>query len=151
METKLCTLCQTLNPLTEFNVKKSSPDGLQNVCRKCSRERSKKYYKDNKAKHRANVKENNKQYRARNRKYIYEYLQINPCVDCHETDFRVLEFDHRPGESKLGGIGKLAALPCSMEVLMAEIAKCDVRCKNCHTIETYNRLGSTWHDLFLDK
>ncbi|KZE92998.1 hypothetical protein AVP42_02072 [Agromyces sp. NDB4Y10] len=32
----------------------------------------------------------------------------------------------------------------AISTIAAEIAKCDVRCRNCHAIVTYERLGRNW-------
>ena len=32
----------------------------------------------------------------------------------------------------------------SLARVMAEIAKCDVRCRNCHAKVTYERMGANW-------
>lgn len=32
----------------------------------------------------------------------------------------------------------------SGEALLTEITKCDVRCRNCHAIATYERMGANW-------
>ncbi len=32
----------------------------------------------------------------------------------------------------------------SIRVIVAEIEKCDVRCRNCHAIATYKRMGTNW-------
>jgi hypothetical protein len=57
------------------------------------------------------------------------------CHDCPVTDRRVLQFDH-VGE-KTSKITDL--LCCSLEVLMAELEKCELVCANCHAIRTYER------------
>ena len=60
------------------------------------------------------------------------------CVDCGYSEHAVaLDFDHRPGEIKLFSIGikwEGALVP-----LLAEIAKCDIRCANCHRVRTAER------------
>lgn len=48
------------------------------------------------------------------------------CADCGETDPVVLVFHHRDPTTKKFTAGK------SIPKLMAEIAKCDVVCANCH-------------------
>jgi hypothetical protein len=62
------------------------------------------------------------------------------CIDCgyKENPF-VLDFDHRPGEKKLFTIGGPAFSNKSWASIELEIAKCDVRCANCHRIMTKTR------------
>ena len=64
MESKKCSRCLETKPLTEFSVNKSSPDGRHSLCKPCKtesrsspsaerieaeRNRSKRYYQENKA------------------------------------------------------------------------------------------------------
>jgi hypothetical protein len=60
-------------------------------------------------------------------------LQRAGCTDCGEQDPVVLEFDHRA--DKREAVVRLAC-GCSLETLRQEIAKCDVRCANCHRVRT---------------
>jgi len=32
----------------------------------------------------------------------------------------------------------------SLSIVVAEVEKCDVRCRNCHAIATYERMGRNW-------
>jgi hypothetical protein len=77
----------------------------------------------------------------RNRDYVLLYLRLHPCVDCEESDPVVLEFDHVSG-TKLGHVTKLMYQKKKLEVLAAEIAKCQVRCANCHRRKTAFQFGS---------
>lgn len=53
------------------------------------------------------------------------------CVKCGETDVSCLDFHHRSGKKdKLGNIGDIRRF--ATEKLLAELAKCDVLCANCH-------------------
>lgn len=74
----------------------------------------------------------------RGRAFIWEYLENHPCVDCGEQDPVVLEFDHVRGE-KSYTITNMALH--SLDNIEAEIAKCDVRCANCHRRVTSKRMG----------
>lgn len=60
----------------------------------------------------------------------------HPCVDCGEDNPIVLQFDHRDPKAKSFNLSHAPRLGVSFETLMAEIAKCDLRCANCHTIRT---------------
>ncbi|HUQ34490.1 MAG TPA: hypothetical protein VM095_20380 [Pyrinomonadaceae bacterium] len=66
---------------------------------------------------------------------IYEYLEGHPCVDCGESDPIVLEFDHVRGK-KSYAVSSLGWRLVSWDSVMKEIAKCDVRCANCHRRRT---------------
>lgn len=67
-------------------------------------------------------------------KFLVEYLLFHPCVDCGHDDIRVLEFDHVRGK-KLANISRMV-FQKSLEKVKQEIAKCEVRCANCHRIQT---------------
>jgi len=75
-------------------------------------------------------------YRTQANAYIDEYLQRHACIDCGECDPIVLEFDHRDPAQKEFAISRLRTIPVSFARLKKEIAKCDVRCANCHRRKT---------------
>lgn len=66
---------------------------------------------------------------------VFEYLRQHPCVDCGETDIRKLEFDHRDRSTKTMAVTSMLGRR-NWSVVQAEIAKCDVRCANCHRKRT---------------
>lgn len=79
---------------------------------------------------------------ARNREFLADYLRSHPCTDCGFTDIRVLDFDHVTGE-KRAGVFELAIRGASLDEIQLEMAKCEVRCLNCHRIVTAQR-GGWW-------
>ena len=81
---------------------------------------------------------------AKNKQWLRTYLLKHPCVDCGLTDIRCLEFDHVRGE-KFAPITKLINRPTPLDVLEAEIAKCEVRCASCHRLKTLER-GGWWRN-----
>ena len=74
-------------------------------------------------------------YRARNRRLVECYLETHPCIDCGLFDPLVMEFDHVTG-TKVNDVRTLVREAAAMHVLEAEIAKCVVRCANCHRRRT---------------
>ncbi|GAB5492936.1 MAG: hypothetical protein Phog2KO_31510 [Phototrophicaceae bacterium] len=90
--------------------------------------------------------ENQDEHRMKMRQYAFDYLLAHPCVDCGETDPIVLEFDHVRGV-KLSEVSVLLGSTVSMKRLTDEIAKCDIRCANCHRRKTAQERG--WHMLDL--
>lgn len=71
---------------------------------------------------------------------IKNYLLENPCIDCGETDIVVLQFDHVRG-SKRASITKMVKDDLSIDTIFKEIAKCEVRCANCHVRKTSSDFG----------
>src|SRR5208282_1255860 len=65
--------------------------------------------------------------------HIREYLLVHPCIDCGEPDPVVLEFDHRVPADRTCSVHRCN----SFFAREKEIAKCDVRCCNCHTRRHY--------------
>jgi 5-methylcytosine-specific restriction endonuclease McrA len=142
---KNCTLCQTQKDLSQFNKKSSNKDGLQNVCRECNAKRSKQYYAENREKHLKIIRKRSNKVIANNQKYIVEYLQNNPCVDCKEFDIIVLEFDHQRDKNK--NISSLVSEGYSLDTVKKEIEKCEVVCANCHRRRTAKELNHYRHTL----
>lgn len=66
---------------------------------------------------------------------VVDFLREHPCVGCGEPDILVLEFDHVSGV-KLGAIGEMVTRGKSVLSVTREIAKCVVRCANCHRRKT---------------
>lgn len=77
-----------------------------------------------------------KNLRRRNMDFVIDYLNKNPCIDCGECDFRVLEFDHKLPADKVGNICDMSRKGYSIEKIKIEIEKCCVRCANCHRRKT---------------
>jgi hypothetical protein len=72
--------------------------------------------------------------------WVVEYKETHPCMDCnHFFPACAMDFDHRPGEEKLYNVGTLVAHGYSKELIMAEIAKCDLVCACCHRVRTRDR------------
>jgi 5-methylcytosine-specific restriction endonuclease McrA len=74
------------------------------------------------------------------KQFVWNYLQAYPCVDCGERDPIVLEFDHVRGK-KRKIISQLVNSGYGIDVIKKEIAKCEVRCSNCHKRKTAREQG----------
>lgn len=136
---KKCVKCQKKKERLDFCTSKKARDGLQSWCKKCVNiARMKTYWQDPKAQH-LRSKE-----LAKHRQYeMLCYLSVHPCVDCGEDDLIVLEFDHVRG-NKSGNVSELARKGCSSKKLQKEIAKCEIRCCNCHRRKTLSRLEKSY-------
>ena len=67
-------------------------------------------------------------------------MRKNGCVDCGESDPVVLEFDHVVGE-KLYNVANIVGTCLSLKTVKEELAKCAVRCANCHRRKTAKEQG----------
>ena len=107
------------------------------------REACRAHYKSNKAAYVARARAKDAETAASVTAWLLKYLDDHPCVDCGETDPVVLEFDHRQGERKIFNIADARRRKISLRWVSSEVAKCDVRCANCHRRVTYQRAGLT--------
>jgi hypothetical protein len=124
---KVCTSCGEEKKHDEFTKKRN---GLNAKCKVCTRVVSKQHYVDNKP---AYIERN-----QRKRRYLTDMLRVlkdEPCADCGvRYPYYVMDFDHR--SDKVTEVSLLVRT--SVEKLMAEAAKCDVVCANCHRERTYS-------------
>lgn len=80
---------------------------------------------------------NNREYSRRRRELVSDFKK-KPCADCAtEYPSYVMDLDHRPGTEKKFTIA--LAYGVSLKRLLAELAKCDVVCANCHRERTHQR------------
>lgn len=136
---KHCGKCNTLKPVKEFAKNRRKRDGLQSQCRTCQRATQASWYSRNKGRHVGNVKSRTLKVSAGHRQKLLEYLSEHPCVDCGEKDPLVLEFDHVRGR-KRGNVSKMVCCGYAWKTVEREIAKCEVRCANCHRRKTARTL-----------
>lgn len=68
----------------------------------------------------------------RNISFLFEYKKSHPCVDCGESDPIVLDFDHGDNDQKERDLSIGARNGWSISHLLEEVAKCEIRCSNCH-------------------
>lgn len=117
---KRCSGCGCIRHAHEFNVCGTNSDGRQGYCRACHAEHAKR--PDQAARR-----------RARRLELVAELnrLKDHPCADCggrfHPA---VMEFDHVRG-TKLFAI---QANSLTRPDLADELAKCELRCANCHRL-----------------
>ena len=136
---KKCYTCKQTKDTTEFNKNKSRKDGLNTICKTCSRERSRRYYEENKEHHKKNIYKLKKQRIEKARDFVYGFLATNSCIDCGETDPIVLEFDHQRDKKK--AISSMVGEGYATDTIQEEIEKCEVRCANCHRRKTAKDFG----------
>lgn len=132
--TRICGRCKVDRPLDDFYIQAEARAAVRRgkktkmPCRHCQRAY-------------AQMK------RAPKQAYVDKVKTASGCVDCglRPTVLQVLEFDHRQDEEKLFDVSDRMTSG-SMESFIAEIAKCDIVCANCHRIRTVtkNQFGAAF-------
>jgi hypothetical protein len=130
---KRCGRCGVEQPLENFHRRKG-PDGRQVWCKPCRKTYDHDYFAATRT-----LRIAQKRARAAEIRAWVRDLKTQPCSDCGARFHPVaMHFDHRPGENKEFEIG-FAVRGYSRKRILAEIAKCDLVCANCHAVRTYRR------------
>ena len=112
------------------------------VCEVCDRERMRR--KRANPEFKANEAEKMRRWRVANpedykatytkqhekKKQVLLDARKSGCIKCGESDPSCLDFHHRDPSTKEGDLGRVRRF--SIKRILAEIAKCDVLCANCH-------------------
>lgn len=133
MSTKVCPRCQQVLSLASFAPVKRGGTRLRGPCRSCISEESKRQ---------ALRPERQASFKRRNdlARQWQDSLKTGPCTDCGNRFPPVcMDWDHLPGQVKVRAVGMM--LSYSREKVLAEIAKCELVCANCHRIRTALRRG----------
>lgn len=146
--TRLCVACGHVKKIRAHNRCSSCYARLDR------RLHPRKYQEWDKARYRRDREKrllHHRQWAKKNRRAVYlstrsvqrrvEAIKVSsPCGDCRKFyPPECMDFDHRPGERKLGGVGAMMASRSSWARIEKEIKKCDLVCANCHRTRTLKR------------
>lgn len=135
---KRCPRCGEVKPLSEFSRNVGRKDGVQSVCKVCRRAYDHERYERI---HGRSIEYRPLRSERGRREWMRSLKQDMPCTDCGRIyPPQVMQWDHKPGFEKLGDVSA-AFWGRSREEILAEIAKCDLVCANCHAIRTFERNG----------
>lgn len=123
---KYCPSCKKTKPLDDFHKRGAYPMGYCKVCQ-CSR------VNKDKSLLRSNFKE-----------IIQKAKSGKSCVDCGGVyPYWIMDFDHLDPKLKLFEISRASKYCHSVVDLVAEIAKCELVCANCHRYRHYVKHDGT--------
>jgi hypothetical protein len=138
---KTCTKCRATRSEKDFAFRNKALGKRHQICKFCNNTGGKEHYARYKDYYKEKAKLRDVTMRVELRKQLLNYLSKQACADCSESDPVVLEFDHvRKNKNKT--ISALITRKSSWNMILKEIAKCDVVCANCHRRRTYLRCGS---------
>lgn len=138
---KRCGRCGEQKPVEAFALKNRYAQRLQSYCRQCQHDYYIDYYRQGTSEFVDRLRARTIAQRILNRAFVVDVLLRSKCADCGIRDPIVLEFDHVTGV-KRDSISALIMAPAAISSIKAEIAKCDVRCANCHRRKTSRRWRS---------
>lgn len=132
--------CKNRKAISQFNYKNRGVGRRHARCKTCTRADVRSAYKKNREHYLKYRIERNRMLRENFGRFIRSYLLEHPCIECGNSDPRVLHFDHVKG-IKLANVSLLRAHGANLEYVKREIEKCVVRCANCHAVKTATELG----------
>jgi hypothetical protein len=143
MTTRICPGCNEPKDLEKdfgWYIKGIKRQSRCYVCR--SKERSQRYEK-NKEKELEYKYERQDRKREEARKYVWDYLSNQKCIDCGEYDPLVLTFDHVRGTKKMN-VSQMVNQGYSFQAIQDEMNKCEVVCASCHLRREKKRRGTKY-------
>jgi hypothetical protein len=139
VELAACSRCGLAKPITAFAWHTRRIGIRQRWCRDCHNAHKRAFYAMNRAAETARVARRRAGLVAQNSARIRAFLESNPCVDCGENETIVLEFDHIADKKR--DVTRMVNSGLLWATIEREIAKCQVRCVNCHRRRTAQQQG----------
>ena len=137
---KMCIVCKIEQPIAAFPFRNKATGQRRSYCYECQRNYCRAHYANNREAYNQRRYIRQRDLRKMNRDRLKGYLESKCCVDCGENDVRILEFDHVAG-NKRGNVSDMVTGSVSWRRIEAELAKCEVRCANCHRRKTALQFG----------
>jgi hypothetical protein len=130
-ETRTCGRCRRTLPVSSFARYGS---GYQAYCRECKKQYDADWYKANKARRKDKVRADRRDYVD----WLDSLKEGKPCADCGGVyPPYVMEWHHLPGSEKKLVVADTRRASFSRARILAEIAKCELVCANCHRERTF--------------
>ena len=139
-----CTRCGQTKGAEEFGFKNKAVGRRHRKCKVCMAAYGREHCARNRE---AYISRNVTNMRVRRRSLkerVWDYVANQAYVDCGERDPLVLDFDHVDPKNKRVEIYWLAHGTFAWSTILDEIAKCEVRCANCHRLRTAHQFS--WVD-----
>ncbi|WP_249009275.1 hypothetical protein [Conexibacter sp. DBS9H8] len=133
-----CARCHRLKPPSSFNWRRRAIGQRDTYCRPCRADYKHEHYTRNRQRYIDNAAARRARVVRERMSLLIAYFASHPCVDCGESDPRVLEFDHQRDKAFDIGAG-MRDRPWTD--VLEEIDKCEVRCANCHRRRTAQQFG----------
>ncbi len=156
--TKICSKCKVEKTRDDFYVhRRRGKEDLQGYCKACANSLRWRHGRiRNEAERQKVYASNKKSYQKNKAKYLFragqrsaqakvKALEAHGSMACQNCGFRdhpaALEFHHRDPSQKRFNLANAFQSPSqfSWDEILAEIAKCDLICSNCHRIEHSSR------------
>ena len=137
---KICSKCHLVKPESAYFVKDKVTGRLHAQCKACYKAHRQTYYAEHYAKYKEAYRQRAKllrlQQREEFRHNMLQYLSNKHCIECKESDVRVLELDHIDPKQKQFSISQAVRLGHKWNEVLTELEKCQVLCANCHKKRT---------------
>lgn len=118
---KQCYRCLRTKPISSFSHNRSKPDGLNGECMDCRKVINREYY--------------------RNIKIAVIELLGGRCVECGNTDVRVLQLDHVNDDGYLDRPKFGAGVVLARAILSGKrsVEGLQILCGNCHHLKSWSQ------------
>ena len=136
--TKQCNRCKEIKDISQYNRKGKRVDGspkISGLCKICTRKSCSASYFKRREYYIAKSVEKAQRKRRENAIHVQTIKHNKGCKICGERDPRCLDF-HHPNKDKVDCVANLAKIG-SYNIMLVEIAKCEVMCSNCHRKEHF--------------
>lgn len=135
-----CRTCEEDKSDSDF-YRLSNNAGYALDCRVCYNVKQRKRYHSNEKIRIKRIKNNVKNHQDKIRSHVdlVNSFKDRPCTDC-KIKFKPwqMDLDHIRGE-KIESVSNMVQQAFPLEILKAELIKCEVVCANCHRDRTHNR------------
>lgn len=148
MQVKNCPKCNTVKNIEDFSIRNKKTGSRISYCIPCHKLYQADHYQKNKAHHDKVAAPASRRFVRRKREELIktiDELKSEKCTDCkNKFSPWIMQYDHRETGTKIDNVATMVHNLKPLDVILAEISKCDLVCANCHADRTYQRRNSVF-------